>query len=148
MDDEFESAQYGYCGVLIDNTNTLCFLSGQKVYFLNFLVHLSVTLKMNFDESATIQSGMIELVIDTMTLGNVQRVLFWSLQARKTWFVSARQLRAKSLMHDSCCLLSPKKDLRCLTFFKKTGLPKLNNHDVVMFRLARCPSPQRLSAKN
>ena len=34
---------------------------------------------MNFDESTTIRSGMIELVRDTMTLGIFQRVLFWSV---------------------------------------------------------------------
>ena len=33
---------------------------------------------MNFVESTTIRSGMIELVRDTMTLGIFQRVLFWS----------------------------------------------------------------------
>ena len=33
---------------------------------------------MNFDQSTTIRSGMIELVRDTMTIGIVQRVLFWS----------------------------------------------------------------------
>ena len=63
----------------IDNKNALCFGSGQKVYFLNFLVHLSVSLKIDFDKSATIRSGMVELVRDTMTLANVQRVLFWSV---------------------------------------------------------------------
>ena len=78
MDDEFLSAQYGYCGVLIDNTNALCFWSGQKVYFLNFLVHLSVSLKIDFDESATIRSGMVRLLGDTITLDIIQRVLFWS----------------------------------------------------------------------
>ena len=58
---------------------TALYFGCRKMTFFALFCPFWLSVNLDFDESATIRSGMVELVGDTITFDIIQRVLFWSV---------------------------------------------------------------------